>query len=256
MILKPIIEHLAINLIHNVKIILNETIKSMAHTKQFKRFVEKMFLLVSNISLEATIKEMKQVTKPLPIEGSDADKFRGFLKNVKTKINNTSGDKMKILNSHNKQKISIPRIPGKKTTGRNFAELKTQQNRNFAESKTQQNDRALDFAIKNPQKTAQIFKSFRGGGTETIDTTKYVIEPHIFPDIDIPDITPDLIKKYFYSPVKPFLQVMTCKNCNNGMFVRIKNKIICNLMKLFSTLITLLFKTGVFNKTIVLFLSV
>lgn len=204
LLLKPIIEHLAIDLIHNVKILLVETIRAMAHTKQFKRFVEKMFLITSNVSLEVIISEMKDMTRP-PIEGSDADKFRGFMKGVKDKINDTKVNSV------------TPKV----------------------------NEKLIK---KNIFQKPNIFvKRHQKGGTDT--STKYVIEPHIFPNI--PDITPELIKKYLYTPIEPFLRVMTCKDCNGGMFVRIKNKIICNLMKLFTKLITILFKTGIFNSTIV-----
>jgi len=235
MMLKPIIEHLAINLIHNVKILLNTTIEEMAKTKQFKRFIEKLFLVVSNISLDATIKEMKQSVKTKEVkEIKDGESAQNndydnsdFFKKVKDKIDASSKDKRKLIKDYD----NAPKMPGK-TMG--------------------MGDNVLDFALKNPNATAAFLKKLQGGGgVETIDTTKYVIEPRIFPDINIPDITPELIKKFFYTPFEPFLRVMTCNNCNNGMFVRIKNKIICNLMKLFATLIFILFKTGIFNTTVV-----
>lgn len=340
-ILKPIVEHFVIDLIHNVKILLNETIKAMAHTKQFKRFVEKLFLLSANVSLESTINEMKSIIKPKPISGSDSAKFGDFLKGVKGKIAASTPPSASLgalgalapgaspLGNLQKS-LSMSALPGKSGDLGAVAMGALAKNPKLALS-------ALDLAAKNPKllsgaitgnsddmakglvnfmsdpnslkNVASVGAAFEkdnpelakqmfqtgvqarkgaqqgfkalgmqsrilgvNGGAEppvqkggffssskTVDampppppidtTTKYVLEPHIFPTL--PDITPEKIKKFFYSPIEPFLQVITCKNCNNGMFVRMKNKIICNLMKLVTVMITLLIKTGVFNSTVI-----
>ena len=294
-ILKPIVEHFVIDLIHNVKILLNETIKAMAHTKQFKRFVEKIFILSANISLEVSLKEINNILKP-KIKGSDSEKFGNFLKGVKNKIAASAGETalgmaaknpglLKTAFSGNSDDMANRIVkslsdPNLVANAAGVATKFAQSNPNLARSMLETGQATTKGLVK----ASNFLKPTAGGALQyeqsggdwfgsskkeepapepapepssepepehvPIETaTKYVIEPRIFPTL--PDITPENIKKFFYTPIEPFLQVITCKNCNNGMFVRIKNKIICHLMRLVSTMITILFKTGIFNSTVV-----
>lgn len=243
--IKSVIESFAIDLIHNVKILLIETIKSMAQTKQFKRFIEKMFLNISNISLEATIEKMKDYTADPKKLTPDAQKMQTFLKDVKNKINETSNDKSKLLNIANGSQPKVAEFP---KTENLMKSMQTPVNKTPIKTNSFKNSFNTHNKLSHGGTAPKNIDNKHSGGSIT-DTTKYIIEPRIFPDI--PDITPELMKKHFYVHIEPFLNVMTCKNCNNGMFVRIKNKIICNLMKLFSTLLTLLFKTDFLDSSVI-----